>query len=494
MTTARRRLAVARFWFEGNSFAPRPTTQAQFQAREWQAGAAALQAAEGTDAELAAVAAFARAQPDWTVSVSHACSAHPGGPVPRADFEDIVTRIVAPLRGPAWDAVYLSLHGAAVVDGVVEPERQLVQAVRDAVGPAVPIGASFDLHANAPPWDLLQAASVYRTYPHVDMADTARRVLAQLARIAAGAPWPRALLRPLQLRLPSFQMRTAAGPMADLLALAARLQAAQPEALWDLAVFGGFPYADVPQAGASVAAIGPGSAALLEAAVATLAGALQARAGDFDVRLPDARAGLLQALAAPPGLVAVTDPADNPYSGGAADTPGLLAALLQWRADEPAARVPTLLAYLADPAAVAAAHSAGTGSRLELSLGGHTSTRFGAPVAVSAQVLRLCQARFTHRGPMEQGQTFDLGRSAALDIDGLQLIVTEQAGPANDPAFFDAHDIALGELRLLCVKAKNHFRAAFEPLCSAIVDVDLPGPAMADLGQLPFRHRPDAPA
>jgi microcystin degradation protein MlrC len=38
------------------------------------------------------------------------------------------------------------------------------------------------------------------------------------------------------------------------------------------------------------------------------------------------------------------------------------------------------------------------------------------------------------------------------------------------------------------VKAKNHFRAAFAPLCAAIVEVDTPGPAGIDLASMPYRH------
>ena len=48
--------------------------------------------------------------------------------------------------------------------------------------------------------------------------------------------------------------------------------------------------------------------------------------------------------------------------------------------------------------------------------------------------------------------------------------------------------IDLKSLRLLCVKAKNHFRAAFASRCAAIIDCDTPGPACLDLTQLPFRH------
>jgi microcystin degradation protein MlrC len=60
--------------------------------------------------------------------------------------------------------------------------------------------------------------------------------------------------------------------------------------------------------------------------------------------------------------------------------------------------------------------------------------------------------------------------------------------PANDPAFFALHGVDLARTRLLAVKAKNHFRAAFQGRCTTIVDVDCPGPAAADLRTLPFRN------
>ena len=44
----RRRLAVARFWYEGNAFGPLPADIAAFERCEWASGAAALAAAQGT--------------------------------------------------------------------------------------------------------------------------------------------------------------------------------------------------------------------------------------------------------------------------------------------------------------------------------------------------------------------------------------------------------------------------------------------------------------
>ena len=84
-----------------------------------------------------------------------------------------------------------------------------------------------------------------------------------------------------------------------------------------------------------------------------------------------------------------------------------------------------------------------------------------------------------------------LGATAVLGIgDWLQVIVTEGCQSPNDPAYFELHGIDLDEVRLLCVKAKNHFRAAFGPLCRAIVEVDAAGPAGFDLRKFPFRHAP----
>jgi hypothetical protein len=94
-------------------------------------------------------------------------------------------------------------------------------------------------------------------------------------------------------------------------------------------------------------------------------------------------------------------------------------------------------------------------------------------------VLRLVDGTFVNRGPMQHGQAVHAGPGAVLDLDGLSVIVTSAVVPANDPAFFEHHGIRLHETRLLCVKAKNHFHAAFAPLCADIIEVDCPGPAMA---------------
>jgi microcystin degradation protein MlrC len=392
------------------------------------------------------------------------------------------------------DGVYLSLHGAAITTGRDTPELDALRAIRARIGDAVPITASFDLHANLDPAiaPLLDFATGYRTYPHVDMRETAARALAALAARLDGAPRAVGAIVPLGRMLPSFNMRTDDEPMRSLQALARDVERAGRDGVADVSLFGGFPYADTPATGASAMAWGTDEDGARRAA-RRLADAMAARADAFEPRLLSPREGLVRALAAPAGLVAVTDPADNPLSGGGADTPALFATLLSMRR-EPGGPVQALapgtlaFAYFADEALVARAREAGVGATIDASLGARHGNAFGAAVPARARVLRFTDGRFVNTGPMERGAPVDVGPSVVLDVDGIATVVTSAAGPANDPGFFALHGIDLASTRLLVVKAKNHFRAAFLPLCAAIVDVDCPGPAAADLSTLPFRH------
>ncbi|NKC30696.1 M81 family metallopeptidase [Falsiroseomonas selenitidurans] len=477
-------IAVARLWFEGNSFSPTPTDAAALRSREWVAGPAALEAYAGTATELGGLAAFLAARPAWRATILRCTSAQPGGPLTREAFEGWLAEVEQGLRdGAPWDGVYLSLHGACVAADEPAADLAIIRRVRALVGPDTPLTASFDFHGNmaAEIATLLDGASVYRSYPHLDMDATAARALALLERRMAGERLHGAIAK-LPRVLHSFHMRSAGGPMAEVWAVAAALESPDvPEA----APFGGFSWGDTPHAGPSGMAWATTPDAARQAAAA-VRDAIATRLPRFAVELPGPEAALATALAAPPGLVALLDPADNPLSGGVADTPDLLRVLLQ--AGPP---VPTVFAFLHDPDTVAEAAAAGPGASLAVRLGGRSTPAFGPPVSAQAVVERLTEGRFTNEGPMERGAPVDLGATAVLRLSPtLRVILTSRKEAAVDPGFFALHGIDLSRTRLLANKAKNHFRAAYAERCAAIVECDCPGPAALDLAGLPFRHVP----
>lgn len=482
MTDKRRRLAVTRLWYEGNAFCLLPATAADFERREWLRGEDALRAARNTATELAAVCDFIDSQPDWEVSVSRCASAVPSGKIVDSVFTHFLEEVLEDFKaGAPWDAIYLSLHGASITDRRDEPEVDLLRALRREF-PDTPIAASFDLHANHATvlTDLLTFAVGYKTYPHVDMREVAARALSLLARTASGEIRPVGALRNDGYYLSSVNMCTDQGPMAELQALARELTVAP---VLDISVFGGFAYANSPNIGASVMAYADDDLAAARIAVEKVYGRLLELLPAFDIPLLGADEALERALAVP-GLVAVTDAADNPLSGGIGDTPGLLRALMKQRIEEP-----VVFAAFADQALVQRAQRQGLGATLTVSLGGRLTSAYGPPVKMQAQVERLTDGRFRNSGPMENGVTVDCGPSVVLRHGQLHIIVTSFVQPSNDPAFFALHGIDLKRTRLLCVKAKNHFRAAFLPRCARIVDADIPGPATLDLASLGLRRK-----
>ena len=491
----RKRLAVARFWHEGNAFAPLPADLAAFERCEWTSGPAALAAARGTATELGAVAAFAEAHSEWDVITLRCASALPSGPIEDVVYdrltEEIRTALAAGNEDGDWGAVYLSLHGAAITETRQTPELDLVRMIRGLL-PDTPLGASFDLHGNMAPdvAPLLDVASVYRTHPHVDMAATAHRVLDGLVRCTDGTLTTRRALHRARVLLPSFNMRTSEGPMRELEEAARALTTG---AILEACVFGGFPYSDTRHAGASALVVsdarrdpsGDEAARVAE----SLCDRIRRLAPAFDVRLPSPEEAIAAALSCSrPGLVAVTDPADNPLSGGACDTPGLLRALLAARPC-----VPCLFASFADRAGVMAAQAAGVGHSIEIVLGARHGAHFGTGVSLRASVERLTDGVFRNVGPMEAGVERRCGGSAVLSVadqPNVRIVVTADVVPADDPAFYALHGIDAAALRLLCVKAKNHFRAGMGASCSEIIACDAPGPASVDLSRLPFRNLP----
>ena len=70
-----------------------------------------------------------------------------------------------------------------VAEHLDDGEGEILARVRKVIGKDLPLVASLDLHANVTPEMVEHADALiaYRTYPHVDMADTGRASARHLA-------------------------------------------------------------------------------------------------------------------------------------------------------------------------------------------------------------------------------------------------------------------------------------------------------------------------
>jgi microcystin degradation protein MlrC len=478
------RVAIGGISHETNTFSPEPTTLDAFRRRSFLAGDALLKQSRGVRNALGGIVDEAAAS-GLTLAPTLFASATPAGRVTRAAFDHLLDRLLDRLRAARlapWslDGVILALHGAMVVEGEDDAEGTILDAVRAAVGPERPVIAVLDFHANVSP-AMIAASDLllsYDTYPHVDTYERGREAVGRWFDLWSGRIHPTTAFRLLPLLTPLPPQRTTGStPMAEVMRLALDLE--RGPGVVTINVAGGFPYSDIAGAGISVSAVTDGDAPLADELADRVAAALWDRRHQFQVRglSPDDAIDRALEIGEGEGPVILADVADNPGAGAPGDGTVLVERLL--------ARGVTCatVATIADPHVVALAFDAGVGATVHLT--------DDLPCRVQA----VTDGVFTNRGPMGTGGTTRLGRTAVLAVDGIDIVVCERRVQALDPALFDAVGIDPTLRRILALKSGVHFRAAFEGLAAAVIEVETPGLSGSDLAAFPYRHvrRPIVP-
>src|SRR5204863_9475226 len=103
------------------------------------------------------------------------------------------------------------------------------------------------------------------------------------------------------------------------------------------------------------------------------------------------------------------------------------------------------------------------------------------PLTVTGRVRALTDGEITITGPMYTGLKTHLGRTAVLDTGDVQIVVTERHHEPYDLAVFEHCGIAPRHKKFIMLKSRIHYRAAFKPLASHIVECAGEGVTNADL-------------
>jgi microcystin degradation protein MlrC len=191
--------------------------------------------------------------------------------------------------------------------------------------------------------------------------------------------------------------------------------------------------------------------------------------------LPDAKAGVQQAMVSGRAPVVLVDMGDNVGGGSAADSTFVLAELVEQKAQG-------WVVAIADPEAVQQAVRAGVGNEFRFAVGGKTDQLHGRPVPVRGRVKSLHDGKYVETEARHGGQRYhDQGLSAVIEVEGgtrdlpnLLLLTSKREMP------FSLHQlISCGiypqRQRILVVKAAIAYRAAYEPIAGQIIELDTPG-------------------
>jgi microcystin degradation protein MlrC len=493
------RIATGGFLHETNTFAP---TKADYDAFMHGSGrptiadaANVLTTMRNINAGQAGFIDIAEAK-GWEVVPTIACYASPSAHVTEDAFERIVGVMVDRIKAAGkLDGVYLDLHGAMVSEHYDDGEGEILARVRKVIGPSVPLVASLDLHANVTPqmMDNADALIAYRKYPHTDMADTGRAAAEHMALLLDGQCFAKAF-RQLPFLIPISWQCTNDQPAKGIYETLATYQS---DAVPTLSFAPGFPAADFVHCGPSVFAYGK-TQADADAAADAIAALVAGHENDFAGQIYSPDDGVRKAMelaknAAKP--IVIADTQDNPGAGGDSDTTGMLRALVRNRAQRAA------IGMIYDPGAALAAHAAGTGATVTLSLGGKSGIPGDAPFEESFLVEQLSDGRFVAPGPFYGGRKMEMGPSAALRIGDISVVVVSHKAQLADQEMFRFVGIEPTEQAILVNKSSVHFRADFEPIAEQLLICAAPGAMPADPATLPWtrlrpgiRLKPNGPA
>jgi microcystin degradation protein MlrC len=471
------RIALLGFSIECNRFAP-PAAEADFTARAYAAGdqllAEARTAHPRISQELPAFVAAMDRVGSWTPVPLRLAQAQPNGPVVHEFFERLMGEWRRGLTAAKpLDGVYVCSHGAGLTTEDDDPDGTLLALVRDIVGPDVPIVATFDLHANVSERmiDSIDVFIGYRTNPHLDMRERGEEAALAMRELLQGLKPKHALIR-LPIVPPTVTLLTAAGPYAEMIALGQRRRT--PEIL-NVSVMGGFAYADTAKNGIAVIVTARRDAAAAHALAREIAELGWTNRDRFRARLTALEDAVAQAAAAgkdrtKPALC-LADVADNPGGGGRGNTSYLLKALLDARVEG------VLVGIFNDGALAEEAHSLGPGAKFLARLNRAETNRFSEPLAHQAEVLALSDGNCVGRRGIAAGRRISLGKSAALRMGGVTLIVVSNRQQCADPIFFEMFGLDIAKARVVVVKSRGHFRGGFDEFFTdeQIIEVDCPG-------------------
>ena len=479
------RVAMGGFLHETNTFAPTRATYDDFvQGGGYMPmahGNAMFSACRGINLGISGAVDYGDER-EWQMLPLLWAGAIPSAHVTKQAFEDIVEALVTRLSAALpLDGVFLDLHGAMVCEHLDDGEGELLARVRAVVGSSVPVVACLDLHGNitARMVDMADMLVGFRTYPHVDMAETGRRAAEGLDYLMTSGAQPTKAFRRLDYLIPIPWQSTDLEPAASLYARLAELEG---ESVISASLFMGFPAADINDCGPSLVAYGPDA----HAAVEQLADEFARAEAGFAGQVYSADKGVSEAQrlvrSGAVGPVVLADTQDNPGAGGDSNTTGMLRALIEAEVTDAA------LGLLVDPDAALEAHKAGEGASLTFALGGKSGVVGDSPYQVTATVETLSDGRLTARGPYYGGASLALGPSACLRIGGVRVVVTTHKAQLADREMFRFVGIEPETTEILVVKSSTHFRADFTSIASHILICLAPGPMAFSPSDLPWKH------
>lgn len=386
------------------------------------------------------------------------------------------------------DGIYLILHGAMVSQSYPDVEGEILKRIRLRIRSrtGAPICGVLDLHGNFTQAmaDYSDGLVVYRTNPHTDGRAAAMDAARLLDRLMRTGEKPITVHEQPPLVLPPSGTGTAFEPMRSLEARARAIERANPEIL-AVNVFGGFSFADIPEAGVSFSAVTLGDPQVARAhlqELSALAMSLKEEGNRPGISLDKALADIRTRSRGP---LIIVEPSDNIGGGAPGDLTNVLRGLLEHH-------IPNAAVAINDPQTVLELREQPIGALVHADIGGKSGVIGASPLPLDVEIISRSDGRFTledrHSHMSVYGELVEMGPCLVVRHEGVKILLTSRATWPFDLAQWRSQGIQPESLFVIGVKAAVAHRQAYDPITVASYTVDTPGPCAENLRRLPYQH------
>ena len=463
------RIFTASLATETNTFSPVPTDRSSFEMAFYAAPGKHPETPTLCSSPMVVLRKRAREE-GFDLIEGTATWAEPGGLLQRKAFEDLRDEILGQLRAALpVDGVILGLHGAMVAQGYDDCEGDLLERIREIVGPDVLIASELDPHSHLTKKRVKNAdiLAAFLEFPHTDFYERGEHVVDLALRALRGETKP--VISTFDCRMIGVYP-TSREPMRSYVDRMKALQG--KDGILSVSLIHGFMAGDVPELGTQVMVVTDNDPAKGEALAEKLGIELFAMRGTTAMPMLDTEGGLDAALAIATKKtgkpVVVADVWDNPGGGVAGDGTLILRRIIERGIDNVG------VATVWDPIAVTFCLAAGEGAAIQLRFGGKAGPDGGAPIDARVEVLRAVEEGWQSFGKSR----VTLGPCAVVRLEGtnIEVILNTNRTQTFEPDIFSNLGIDPRSKDMLLVKSTNHFHAGFEPVAAEIIYIDAGAP------------------
>ncbi len=464
-----KKILVAQFKHETNSYSPGVTDRAAYNARNAVFGEAGIRNRfRGARNETTGLMDFFADKADIQLIPVLAFDAMPGPKVDQTVFREVKELLLEALDQPV-DGILLSLHGAMVTTEMEDGEGELLSAIRQKVGD-IPIMVTLDLHANITQKmvDNATALFVCDYYPHTDMYETGLRAAQCMYRTLLGEVKPVMAWKKLPMIIACTS--TMDGVMKEF---TDRFQAIRSlPGVLSANLAHGFFHANIYEQGMAVVTVTDGDAQQADRLAEDFAREVWDAREQLKYEPLTADGGIDAALASDAFPVVLADAADNPGGGGTGDAVLLLRRLIQRQVEG------AVVAAIFDPETTQQAAKAGVGAWIDARIGGKVAPEVtGGPVECRAYVKAVTDGKYHNTGPTYHGLLMDHGMLAVLQVGTVTVLTGSIRVQAWDTELLRSCGITPEKQKVIVVKSAVHYRGSYKEVAEKMLSVETPAAA-----------------